>query len=274
VSLLEENKTLSLIGAGTMGEAILRGILRAGKLSPSQVCASDVRPEILADLAKRHGIRTTSDNLEAARAATVVLLCTKPHQLAAILNNDAMRGALAGKVVISIAAGVRLQQLHNWLPASALIRAMPNTPAVIGEGMTALSRGKGTNDAAMTFALELFGSVGRALEIDETHMDVVTALSGSGPAFVFLVLESLADGALKMGLRRDLAITMAAQVMQGAARMVLQSGTHPAVLKDQVTTPGGCTVAGLSKMEECRVRFGLASGVEEATRAASKLGQG
>jgi pyrroline-5-carboxylate reductase len=237
------------------------------------VCASDVRPEALTDLAKRYGIRTTSDSLEAARAATVIILCVKPNQLGPLLNTDAMREALAGKVVISIAAGVRLQQLQNWLPASALIRAMPNTAATIGEGMTALSRGKGTNDAAMAFALELFASVGRSTELDENYMDVVTALSGSGPAFAFLVLESLADGALKMGLRRDLAITMAAQVMQGAARMVLQTGTHPAVLKDQVTTPGGCTIAGLSKMEEGRVRYALASGVEEATRAASKLGQ-
>jgi pyrroline-5-carboxylate reductase len=274
VSILEGNKILTLIGAGTMGEAILRGILRAGKLSPSQVCASDVRADALADLGKRYGIRTTDDNLEAARAATVALLCVKPHQLGAVLNTDAMREALSGKVVISIAAGVRLQQLANWLPTSALIRAMPNTPALIGEGMTALARGKGTNDAAMGLALELFASVGRSIELDEAYMDVVTALSGSGPAFAFLVLESLADGAVKMGLRRDLAITIAAQMLQGSARMVLQTGTHPAVLKDQVTTPGGCTIAGLSKMEEGGVRFALASGVEEATRAASKLGQG
>ena len=274
MSILEGNKILTLIGAGTMGEAILRGILRAGKLCPSQVFASDLRADALADLANRYGIRTTADNLEAARAATVVLVCVKPHQVGAVLNTDAMREALSGKVVVSIAAGVRLQQLANWLPASALIRAMPNTPALIGEGMTALSRGKGTNDAAMTFALDLFGSVGRAMEIDETQMDVVTALAGSGPAFAFMVLESLADGAVKMGLRRDLAVTMAAQMLQGSARMVLQTGTHPAVLKDQVTTPGGCTIAGLSKMEEGRVRHALASGVEEATRAASKLGQG
>lgn len=274
MSILEGNKTLTLIGAGTMGEAILRGILRAGKLGPSQVLASDLRADALAELVKRHGIRTTTDNLEAARAATVALVCVKPHQTGAVLNTDAMREALSGKVVISIAAGVRLQQLAHWLPASALIRAMPNTPALIGEGMTALSRGKGTNDAAMTLALELFASVGRSTEIDETQMDVVTALSGSGPAFAFLVLESLADGAVKMGLRRDLAISMAAQMLQGSARMVLQTGTHPAVLKDQVTTPGGCTIAGLSKMEEGRVRYALASGVEEAARVASKLGQG
>jgi pyrroline-5-carboxylate reductase len=273
VSILEGTKTLTLIGAGTMGEAILRGILRAGKLGPSQVLASDVRTDALADLAKRHGIRTTTDNLEAARAATVALVCVKPHQVGIVLNTDAMREALSGKVVISIAAGVRLQQLAHWLPASALIRAMPNTPALIGEGMTALSRGKGTNDAAMAFALDLFASVGRSTEIDEAQMDVVTALSGSGPAFAFLVLESLADGAVKMGLRRDLAVSMAAQMLQGSARMVLQTGTHPAVLKDQVTTPGGCTIAGLSKMEEGGVRYALASGVEEAARVASKLGQ-
>jgi pyrroline-5-carboxylate reductase len=168
---------------------------------------------------------------------------------------------------------VRLDQLAGWVPQSRLIRAMPNTPALIGEGMTALARGKGITDGEMALALELFAAVGRSIEIDEAYMDVVTALSGSGPAFAYVIVDALADGAVKMGLRRDTAVAIAAQMLQGAARMVLHTGSHPGALKDQVTTPGGCTIAGLARLEEGRLRYTLASAVEEATRAAGKLGQ-
>jgi pyrroline-5-carboxylate reductase len=150
---------------------------------------------------------------------------------------------------------------------------MPNTPAVIGEGMTVLSRGKDVTDAQMAIAAEIFGAVGRTTEIDEGYMNVVTALNGSGPAFAFLVLESLADGAVMMGLRRDTAFTIAAQMLQGSARMVLETGMHPAALKDQVTTPAGCTIAGLLTLEDGRIRSVLARAVEEASRVAGKLGQ-
>jgi pyrroline-5-carboxylate reductase len=272
--MLAENKQLAVIGCGTMGEAIVRGIFRSGKLSPSQVFATDRRQDLVRDLAARHKIRTGSDNVEAARASSVALVCLKPQHMASALDNDAVREALAGKLVVSIAAGVRLEQLARWLPKSALIRAMPNTPAVIGEGMTVLARGKGVSDAQVAVATEIFGAIGRVAELDETNMDVVTALNGSGPAFAFLVLEALADGAVMMGLRRDVAMSIAAQMLQGAARMVLDSGLHPAALKDQVTTPAGCTIAGLLVLEDGRIRSVLARAVEEATRVAAKLGQG
>jgi pyrroline-5-carboxylate reductase len=272
VELLPSNQTLGIIGCGTMGEAILRGILRSGNLQPSQVFAADARADVVRDLASKHGIRTTGDNLAVAIACDAVLVCVKPYQVATVLDNDAMRTALAGKPVISIAAGVRLEKLSAYLRKSALIRAMPNTPAVIGEGMTGLARGKTATDTHMALALALFSSVGRAVEVDESHMDIITALSGSGPAFVFLMIDALADGAVKLGLRRDVAVFVAAQMMQGAARTVLQTGTHPAVLKDQVTTPGGCTIAGLSTMEEGKIRSVLAKTVEETARVAGKLG--
>ncbi len=271
--MLKKDETLAVIGCGTMGEAIVRGIFRSGKLAPSQVFATDRRPELVQELAARHKMRVGADNLEAAGASQVALLCLKPQQMAAALDNEAMRAALAGKLVISIAAGVRLEQLTRWLPKSAIIRAMPNTPAVIGEGMTVLSRGKNVTDPQAALAAEIFGAVGRVTEIDEASMDVVTALNGSGPAFAFLVLESLADGAVMMGLRRDIAMTIAAQMLQGSARMVLETGNHPASLKDQVTTPAGCTIAGLLTLEDGRIRSVLARAVEEATRVASKLGQ-
>jgi pyrroline-5-carboxylate reductase len=271
--MLEGDKTLAVIGCGTMGEAIVRGIFRSGKLPPAQVFATDRRADLVRDLAAKHKMRTGSDNLEAARTASVALLCLKPQHMAAALDNEPMRTALAGKLVISIAAGVRLGQLGAWLPKSAIIRAMPNTPAVIGEGMTVISRGPGVTDAQAAVAQEIFSAVGRCAELDESNMDVVTALNGSGPAFAYLVLESLADGAVMMGLRRDLAFSVAAQMLQGAARMVLESGMHPAALKDQVTTPAGCTIAGLLTLEDGRIRSVLARAVEEATRVAGRLGQ-
>lgn len=271
--MLDGNKTLAVLGCGTMGEAIVRGLFRSGKLPPAQVFATDRRVDLVRDLAARHQMRTGSDNVEAARVASVALVCLKPQHMASVLDHDAMREALSGKLVISIAAGVRLDQLTGWLPRSAIIRAMPNTPAVIGEGMTVLARSAPVTDLQMALATEIFGAIGRCAEIDEANMDVVTALNGSGPAFAFLVLEALADGAVMMGLRRDIANSIAAQMLQGAARMVLETGMHPAALKDQVTTPAGCTIAGLLTLEDGRIRSVLARAVEEATRVAGKLGQ-
>jgi pyrroline-5-carboxylate reductase len=272
VTLLESGKTLGVIGCGTMGEAIVRGILASGNLAPVQVFASDARAEVARDLAARHGIRAGTDNLAVAGACEVALVCVKPYQVTAVLDSDAMRTALAGKLVISIAAGVRLEKLCRYLPKSAVIRAMPNTPALVGQGMAGLARAKGTSDEQMNTALALFASVGKAQEVDEAHMDIVTALAGSGPAFVFVIIDALADGAVRLGLRRDAAVAMAAQMVQGAARMVVETGTHPAVLKDQVTTPGGCTIAGLGVMEEGKIRSILARTIEETARVAGKLG--
>jgi pyrroline-5-carboxylate reductase len=272
VTLLETKQTLGVLGCGTMGDAIVRGILRSGGLAPAQVFASDVRPDVAAALASKHGIRTSTDNLAVASACDVALVCVKPYQIAAALDNDAMRAALAGKLVISIAAGVRLDKLCAFLPKSAVIRAMPNTPALIGEGMAGLARGRGTSDAQMALGLALFAAVGKSQEVDEAHMDIVTAVAGSGPAFVFVMIDALADGAVRLGLRRDAAVAMAAQMVQGAARMVVQTGTHPAVLKDQVTTPGGCTIAGLGVMEDGKIRSVLARTIEETARGAGKLG--
>ncbi len=271
--MLEGNQTLAVIGCGTMGEAIVRGIFRSGKLAPQQVHATDRRADLVKELASRHGMRTGFDNLEAAQGAAAALICLKPQHMQVVLDNPPMRDALAGKPVISIAAGVRLAQLQAWLPSSAVIRAMPNTPAVIGEGMTVIARAAGVLDVHVQLAQEIFKAVGRCTELDEANMDVITALNGSGPAFAYLVLEALADGAVMMGLRRDVAFTVAAQMLQGSARMVLETGLHPAALKDQVTTPAGCTIAGLLTLEDGRIRSVLARAVEEAAKVAGRLGQ-
>jgi pyrroline-5-carboxylate reductase len=272
VTILQPNQTLAVIGCGTMGEAIVRGILAKGALPPTQIIASDLRPAVVKTLTETHGIRATTDNLRAATEGQVALLCVKPYQLASLLADPGMQQALENKVVISIAAGVRLEKLSGLLPKSRVIRVMPNTPALIGEGMAALCRAPGVPDEAMGVALALFSSVGKALEIDEAQMDVVTAVSGSGPAFMFVMIDALADGAVKMGLRRDLAVAFVAQTMQGAARMVAQTGAHPGVLKDQVTTPGGCTAAGLATLEDGKIRSVLARTIEDAARSAAKLG--
>jgi len=271
--MLDSTLTLAVIGAGTMGEAILRGLLASGKLKPNQIVATDRRAEVVAHVRATHGVRATTSNVEACRDAGIVVLAVKPHEVSAVIDSDEMRKLLAGKVVISIAAGVRLNQLAGWLPGSAVIRAMPNTPCLIGEGMTVIARGAGVTDAQAGAAMEIFRAVGRCIEMDDKLMDAVTSLNGSGPAFAYVFLEAMCDGAVRMGLRRDAAMEIAAQMFQGAARMVLQTGQHPAALKDQVTTPAGCTIAGLLTMEDGRIRSVIARAVEEAAVVAGKLGQ-
>ena len=271
--MLDSSLTLAVIGSGTMGEAILRGLLASGKLAPNQIVATDRRAEVVSTVRATHGVRATTSNVEACRDAAVVLLAVKPHEVSAVVDNDEMRKLLTGKLVISIAAGVRLGQLAGWLPGSAVIRAMPNTPCLIGEGMTVIARGAGVTDAQAGAALEIFRAVGRCIELDDKLMDAVTSLNGSGPAFAYVFLEAMCDGAVRMGLRRDAAMEIAAQMFQGAARMVLQTRQHPAALKDQVTTPAGCTIAGLLTMEDGRIRSVIARAVEEAAVVAGKLGQ-
>jgi pyrroline-5-carboxylate reductase len=256
-----------------MGEAIVRGILRSGRLEPGQVLATDRRAEVLKALRDKHGIRTTSDNREACKTGDVVVVCVKPHEVGPLLGAPDVAALLAGKLVISIAAGVRLEQLAGWLPGSAVVRAMPNTPCLIGEGMTVIARGAVVSDDQAKVALDIFGCVGGCLEADDKVMDAVTSLNGSGPAFAYIMMEALCDGGVRMGLRRDTAMHIAAQMVQGAARMVLQTGMHPAALKDQVTTPAGSTIAGLLILEDGRIRSVIARAVEEAANVASKLGQ-
>jgi pyrroline-5-carboxylate reductase len=271
--MLAKGETLAVLGCGTMGEAIVRGLLRSGRLEPAQIFATDRRAEVVRALREKHGIRATGDNKEACRAASVVLVCVKPHEVGPLLSDPEIGGLLGGKLVVSIAAGVRLEQLARWLPKSAPVRAMPNTPCLIGEGMTVIARGPGVTDEQAKQTIEIFSCVGACIEAEDKVMDAVTSLNGSGPAFAYIMLEALSDGGVRMGLRRDVAMQIAAQMFQGAARMVLQTGMHPAALKDQVTTPAGSTIAGLLMMEDGRIRSVIARAVEEAAKVAGKLGQ-
>ncbi|KAF9438346.1 delta 1-pyrroline-5-carboxylate reductase [Entomortierella beljakovae] len=199
---------------------------------------------------------------------------TKPQVAKAVLSSPGISEALKDKLLVSICAGVTIDQLRSWTtPSTTVIRAMPNTPCKIREGMTVLSCGPNTDIDSMTFTSNIFSTLGRCRVLDEKHLDAATALAGSGPAFACVMLEALADGGVMMGLPRDVAIELAAQVLQGAARMVLTTGAHPAAIKDSVTTPGGCTIAGLLTMEDGRIRSTLARTIQEATTVASTLGR-
>lgn len=260
-----------------MGEAIVAGVLRAGWLARESVVVTARRSTVAEQLASDLGVAATTDNLTACRDAKVVLVSLKPQRYAELLDTSAMRKALAGKLVISIAAGITLDKLAGWLPETALVRAMPNTPSLIGEGMTVLCRLRAgmpnhADDEQLELARQIFSSVGKCLEVEPKLMDAVTGLNGSGPAFVYVMLEAMADGGVMMGLPRDVAVQIAAQVFRGAAGMVLDTKLHPAALKDQVTTPAGCTIAGILTMEDGRIRSVLARTVQEAAKVASGLG--
>ncbi len=255
-----------------MGEAILGGLLRANHTGMADVVVTARRAEGAERLRKKHGVAAVTDNHVACTGATTVLVALKPQRMRTVLDDDRMREALAGKLLISVAAGIRVPTLQGWLPDTAIIRAMPNTPCLIGEGMTVIAPGEGVTAEQRAFARAVFESVGRVVELEDKHMDAVTSLNGSGPAFAYVMLESLADGGVMMGLPRDVALEIAAQVLQGSARMVLDTGFHPAALKDQVTTPAGSTIAGLLTMEDGRIRSVLARTIQEATRVAGGLG--
>jgi len=216
------------------------------------------------------------ENVRAVREADVVILCCKPQLAQSILTEPGLKEALDGKLLISILAGVTIAQLTALVtPTTKVIRAMPNTPCRIREGMTVVSNlpQSASLELDRSIILKIFSSIGRCRFLDEKHFDACTALSGSGPAFACIFLEAMADGGVMMGLPRAEALELAAQTLQGAARMTLQGGTHPAQLKDAVTTPGGCTIAGLLALEDGRVRSTIARAIQVATERASELGQ-
>lgn len=271
--MADEEQRLAIVGCGTMGEAILAGLLRAQRVRAQDVVVTARRADGARRLHERHGVTAITDNLAACAQATTVVVALKPQRMGDVLDHDGMREVLAGKLLISIAAGIRVPTLQRWLPETSIIRAMPNTPCLIGEGMTVLAPADEVTEAQRAFARTIFESVGRCLELEDKHMDAVTSLNGSGPAFAYVMLEALADGGVMMGLPRGVALEIAAQVLQGSARMVLDTGFHPAALKDQVTTPAGSTIAGLLIMEDGRIRSVLARTIQEAARVASGLGE-
>jgi pyrroline-5-carboxylate reductase len=268
-----QKKSVTILGAGTMGQAILGGLLKASH--PRRQLAATTRTRAAAEtLAQATGVRVTTDNVLAARGADVVVLSLKPMGIAPVCRALAEAKALKpGALVISIAAGVKIEAIASILgPRVAIVRAMPNTPCAIGKGLTVLSAGPRVKESHLAVARKLFAPLGRVLELEEKHMDTVTGLSASGPAFVFVMIEALADGGVARGLPRHVAIEMASQMVFGAAAMVLESGRHPAALKDDVTTPAGCTIAGILILEDGRIRSVLSRAVEMASLRAGELG--
>jgi pyrroline-5-carboxylate reductase len=263
---------IAVIGGGNMAESLLMGWLRNGVTSPERVIVSDPQPARRNMLAQRYGVAVSADNHQAATGAELLLLCVEPQVLDDVLVE--VKSIVQGPLVISVAAGYPLSCIRQYLnSATRVVRAMPNTPSSIGEGMTALSAVSGLPSDDQATARTLFEAVGKVVFVEERLLDAVTGLSGSGPAFVFAMIEALADGGVLMGLPRSTAQLLAAQTIAGAARMVLEQGDHPGLLKDRVASPGGTTMAGLRCLEDGRLRATLMSAVEAATKRSQELGQ-
>jgi pyrroline-5-carboxylate reductase len=264
--------TIGFLGAGKMATALARGFVHAGLVTPDEIMASDPVEAAGVAFGREVGAKITKSNAEVVKFANVLVLATKPDQVAAVLAG--IRGAFSKKhLLISIAAGVPLAKLEHGLPKARLIRVMPNTPALIGASATAYALGKAALPEDGMLAQKLFSAVGIAFAVKESLLDAVTGLSGSGPAYAYLMIEALSDGGVASGLPRDIATKLAAQTMLGSARMVLETGQHPGALKDMVTSPGGTTIEGLHELEKGKVRGALMNAVRAAAEKSRKLGQ-
>ncbi len=267
-----QDQRLAFIGAGNMAEAMIAGLIDSGRQVPAHITASDIRTERLDHLSRTYQIAVSEKNRDAAASADVVVLAVEPQIL------DEVSAAIApvveeAKLVVSVAAGYPIARLRRFLPkASRIVRAMPNTPSAIREGVTALAYLAELSPGDIQLVRALFEPIGKVVEVPERAMDAVTGLSGSGPAYVYLMVEALADGGVKMGLPRETAQLLAAQTVVGAARMILESNEHPGALKDRVASPGGTTIAGLYELERGCLRATLISAVEAATKRSAELG--
>ena len=267
---MSKNK-VAFLGLGKMGGILLQALLKKNLLSPKNTVATVHHPERAQKLSQELGISVTTDNRQAAQQSDLVLLCVKPQTVREVTEEIAAE-MTPGKQLISIAASVPTHYIEEILDSEVpVVRAMPNTPCVIECGMTGLCKGKFADESHLDTAQTLFDAVGMTVTVDEKRMDAVTGLSASGPAFIYIILESLAEGGVKVGLPRDVAALLAAQTVQGAARMTLETGQHPALLKDAVTTPAGCTVDGILELEEGKLRVTLIKAVVKATERAKEL---
>jgi len=266
---------LGIIGCGQMGEALLRGVLAAKLVTPERVLVADPDRERIRMIAQRYGVRAAKNNRDVARGDVgVLLLAVKPQVVNELFAE--LHGTVSDRtLVISVITGVRLVRLEAELGARARVaRAVPNTPALVGSGMTAVAGGVHVSPDDLRTAVELFNAVGTTLVVEERHLNAVTGLSGSGPAYAFVMIEALADGGVKVGLSREVALQLAARTLLGAAQLLVQTGEHPGLLKDRVASPGGTTIAGLREVEAGGVRAALINAVEAATRRAEELGRG
>jgi len=268
---MTKRKKLAVLGAGKLGETLISGMLDVGVIARDRIVATAKHQERLDALKSKYRIGVTTNNRRAVKGASIVLLAVKPQAVQELLEE--IRGELTrDQVVISVVASVTTAFLERNLNAPIpVIRAMPNTPCLVRSGMTALCKGVYVEEQQLKEAQRMFDSVGRTLILDEKYMDAVTGLSASGPAFMYIIIESLAEAGVKVGLPRSVATELAAQMTLGSAKMVLETREHPALLKDIVTTPAGCTIDGILELEEGKLRVTLIKAVVKATQRASEL---
>ena len=259
-------RKLSIIGMGKMGEAIAQGLTESSLGANYEICGTTRTEESAKEVREHLGISCTTDNAEALKRADVILLSVKPHQIEKILTENKSHFR-SGQLLISICAAVTTEQMAMWSGGKpALIRAMPNTPCLIKAGVTAICQGPGAKPADLKEAESIFGELGLVTTLEESLFDGVTGLSGCGPAYIYLMIEALSEAGVKVGISRKQATLLVAQTMMGAAKMVIDRGEHPASLKDEVTTPAGCTIDGLMALEEGKLRVTLIKAVLAATK--------
>jgi len=265
---------VAVLGAGKMGGILLQAFLKQNLFAAEQIHATVGHAERAIALSTQWGVDVSTDNLAAAKQADLILMAVKPFQVPALMLE--IRPALTkDKMIVSIAASVKTGAIEEASGLEiAVVRAMPNTPSALGAGAAALCRGRFVSAKQMELAERIFETVGRTVTVDEKHMDAVTGLSGSGPAYIYIIIEALAEAGVKVGLPRDVATQLAAQTAFGAAKMVLETGYHPALLKDAVTTPAGCTIDGILELEEGGLRVTLIKAVMRATERAKQLAAG
>ena len=265
---------VAVLGAGKMGSILIKALLDKHQIAPEKIRATVAHEERAHELSHKLGVKVTTQNNSAVENADVILVCVKPQVVQEAMEQISNKVS-ANQLVISVAASVHTSQIESALGAGVpVVRAMPNTPCVLGQGMTALCKGQYAKPEHVEAAAALFNVVGRTVVVDEKHMDAVTGLSASGPAYIYIILESLAEAGVKVGLPRDIATLLAAQTTLGAATVVLETGDHPALLKDSVTTPAGCTIDGIMELEEGKLRVTLIKAVVKAAQRAKELAAG
>jgi pyrroline-5-carboxylate reductase len=266
-----KSKKLAVLGAGKLGETLIKGLLEAGVITTGNVIVTAGHQQRLDEIRERFGISGTLSNQTAARNADVIVVSVKPQKVGLVVAEiaDVLRPE---QLLISVAASVGLALIEKNISGPVpVVRAMPNTPCLLKQGMTGVSPGKHARREHLDLAKFIFDAVGRTVVVDEQHMDAITGLSASGPAFIYIVIESLAEAGVKVGLPREIATELAAQTVVGAGSMVLDTGEHPAKLKDSVTTPAGCTVDGILELEDGGLRVTLIKAVVKATQRAKEL---
>ena len=267
-------RKFGFVGAGNMAEALLSGLIQPnGDVPPNQIRASDVAEQRLQELQERYGIQTSLANPDVVKVADIVILAVKP-QIMPIVLHDIADYVDESKLVISIAAGVKISVIQQGLhPATRIIRTMPNVAALVHAGAAAISRGQHATDYDVQTAQAIFHAVGEAVLVEEKLMDAVTGLSGSGPGYVFAIINALIDGGVKVGLPRNIATTLVMHTVYGAAKMMIDTGEHPVKLRDMVTSPGGTTITGIHALEQGGLNATLIDAVDAATPRSQELGE-